>query len=171
MTDETMMEPVAPEAPWWTKLEGLPSMMKALAQQREMAAIAEQRVAITEKAMAATPEGMAFTAARVVCTEVKADLAALDAAVRAEALKDFTSNGEKQVYAGVQVKMQTKVEVFTDRVKDWAIKHMPNLLVLDMKAVEKIAKTGTMDAELARVYKEPQVNIDKDLTAYLAQPE
>jgi hypothetical protein len=160
---------VALESPFWATLEGLPSMMKALAQARQNTAYADQLVKGAQELLEATPEYQHRASLQKLRDETSATLMALDAAVRAEALKDFTKNGCKQVFAGIEIKMQTKVEVFTDRVKDWAIKHMPNLLVLDMKAVEKIAKTGTMDAELVRVYKEPQVNIDKDLTCYLQE--
>jgi hypothetical protein len=158
------------ETPFWATLEGLPSMMHGLAKLREMAIMAEQRVAITEKAMAATPEGMAFTAARVVCTEVKADLAALDAAVRAEALKDFRANGEKAVYAGVSVKMFTKYDYDVTQLRAWAIEQKVfGLLTLDTKRTEKAAAAGVLENAPIVVSKEPRVQIASDLTSYLAE--
>jgi hypothetical protein len=56
-------------------------------------------------------------------------------------------------------------------VKAWAIEHMPNLLVLDRKAVDSVALTGVFSEDLAIVETEPQVQIAGDLSAYLREPE
>jgi hypothetical protein len=166
---ETMMEPVAPEAPFWQTLECLPSMMKALANTRQSAEYWAGVVKVQEQVLAETEQYQFLQKQKDNLAEANRLVTTLDAAVRKAALDDFKTNGSKKLFAGIQVKMVTKVTLYTDKVREWALEHMPELLVLDAKAATKIASTGKWGLDMATISKEPQVNIDKDLSIYLAE--
>jgi hypothetical protein len=167
---ETMMEPVAPEAPWWTALKGLPQLMKALAVQRQNVADADQ---VVKSAQAILEETLAYknlAAAKQLQTETSATLMALDAAVRKAALDEFKANGEKAVFAGVSVKMYTRFDYDAAQLRAWAIEQKVfGLLTLDTKRTEKAAAAGVLENAPIVVSKEARVQIATDLTAYLAQ--
>jgi hypothetical protein len=159
----------APEAPWWTKLEGLPSMMKALAQARECADYAASCVSAQEAVLAETQEYQFLQAYKKALTDARDHVAVLDAAVRKEALDDFKTNGEKAVYVGVSVKLFTKIDYDPKAMRDWAKANMTSLLTLDTKATEMAAKAGILDDAPVTVSKEPRVQIATDLSGYLEQ--
>ena len=166
------MEPVTPEALFWTKLEGLPSMMKALAQARENYTIAvnyeERASALIER----TSEYRAFMEAHTRREAAALARDSLDALVRKEALADFKANGEKAIYAGVSVKLFTRYDYDTTQMRAWAIEQKVfGLLTLDTKRTEKAAAAGVLDDAPITVTKEPRAIIASDLTAYLANPE
>jgi hypothetical protein len=155
------------EAPWWTKLEGLPSMMKALAQARECAGHAASCVSAQEAVLAETQEYQFLQAYKKTLADARDHVAALDAAVRAEALKDFKTNGEKAVYVGVSVKLFTKIDYDPKAMRDWAKANMTSLLTLDTKATEMAAKAGILDDAPVTVTKEARAIIASDLAFYL----
>ena len=165
---ETMMEP-APEAPFWTKLEGLPSMMKALAKARAKTAHDEMLVRVTQSMIEATDAYAAWQKATSILSASKEQVAAFDAAVRKAALEDFKANGEKAVYIGISIKLFTKVEYDPKAMRDWAKLNMPSLLMLDVKGTDVAAKAGLLEDAPVFVSKEPRVIIASDLSAYLAE--
>jgi hypothetical protein len=167
---ETMMEPVAPEAPWWTKLEGLPSMMKALAEARENVTWFTENARDATIAYQNTREYAEYAQAAKALNESKTILESITALAKEEALKDFTKNGEKAVYAGVSVKMFTKIDYDPKAMRDWAKVNMTSLLTLDTRATELAAKAGILDDAPVTVSKEARAIIASDLTGYLSPP-
>ncbi len=154
---------------WWVELQGLPKLMGELARARADWEAQDRIVAAAEMELSNTREYLAVREARIALGVLKTRMDIADAVAREQALDDFARDGEKAVFAGVSVKMFRKVRIDAGKVKAWAIQHMPNLLVLDIKAVKEIALTGALDAEMAEVYTEPQVQIAGDLSGYLAE--
>jgi hypothetical protein len=160
---------VALESPFWATLEGLPSMMKALAQARQNTAYADQLVKGAQELLEATPEYQHRASLQKLRDETSATLMALDAAVRKEALADFVQNGDKAVYAGVSVKMFTRAEYEPAQLRDWLLDHQSYraLLTVDGKKAEALAVKGLMLDAPITITKEPRVQIATDLSGYL----
>jgi predicted Zn-dependent protease len=160
-------EPVEPEAPWWTTLKGLPAMMKALAEARREVEHDTELVRAAKALIEQTDAFAVWKLASVTLDAAKDQVASLDAAVRKAALDDFTKNGEKAIYAGVSVKMYTKVDYDPKAMRDWAKVNMTSLLSLDRSATELAAKAGILDDAPVTVTKEPRAIIASDLSSYL----
>jgi hypothetical protein len=160
------------EAPWWASLEGLPAMVKALAQARECADYAASCVSAQEAVLAETQEYQFLQAYKKTLTDARDHVAALDAAVRKAALDDFRQNGEKAVYAGVSVKMFSRAEYEPAQLRDWLLDHQSYraLLTVDGKKAEALAVKGLMLDAPITITKEPRVQIATDLSGYLAPP-
>jgi hypothetical protein len=146
-----------------------PSMMKALAEARREEESARNATTEMQRLFENTAEYKAFLAARTALHEKQLAVAAIEAEVRKAAVEDFKFNGEKAVYAGVQVKLFTKVEYDAKAMRDWAKANMTSLLHLDTKAVELAAKSGVIDEAPITITKEPRAQIDSDLSAYLGE--
>jgi hypothetical protein len=159
----------APEAPWWASLEGLPSLMKALAEARRESEQVAERVAEMERFYQQTPEYRMYQGGKQALAEAKARAEALDAAARKQALDDFKASGEKAVYAGVSVKFFSRYDYDASQMTDWARVNMPRLLMLDTKRMEKAAAAGVLEDAPIVITKEPRVQIATDLSAYLAE--
>jgi hypothetical protein len=153
---------------WWTELPGLPKLMGELAQARAEWEAQDRLVADMEAALFDSPAGMACKAARKALGPLADRMNIASAVAKAQALEDFKRDGEKKIFVGVNVKMFKRVRLNEAAVKAWAIEHMPNLLVLDRKAVDSVALTGVFSEDLAIVETEPQVQIAGDLSAYLS---
>jgi hypothetical protein len=167
---ETMMEPVAPEAPFWTKLENLPAMVKALAEARQKECYRASAVRGQEQVLSETQEWRFLEAAKTDLAVSRLEVAALDAAVRDEALKDFKDSGKTKVNPGVEVKLHTLFVYDHAQMTAWAHVHKPALLSLDTKAVHKEAETLITRANAPiTISKEPKVYIDSDLSSYLGE--
>lgn len=161
--------PAAPEAPFWAKLEGLPSMMKALAQARWDVKVAKAGADVALMRLQSTSEYGALATARVEVSETQGRVDCLDAAVRKAALDDFRANGAKAVCAGASVKFFTKVEYDPKLMRDWAKQNMTSLLTLDVKGVDVAARAGLLEDAPVTVTKEPRVIIASDLSSHLGE--
>jgi hypothetical protein len=161
--------PVAPESPWWTKLEGLPSMMKALAEARQEMYQAGEQVTRADALLQASGEYKLLQVCKSALKDAEARAESITALAKEEALKDFRFNGEKAIYAGVNVKMHHKYEYDLVKVRDWAWEHRPKWFILDTKKLEKAAANDDLDDDLVTVKDDPKVYIDNDLTSYLAE--
>jgi hypothetical protein len=167
--DGVQVREPAPEAPFWQTLEGLPAMMKALAEVRENVTWFTERARDATLAYQKTSEYRVYAEAAELLSKERSTLESLDAAVRKAALDDFRQNGERAVYAGVSVKLFTKVDYDPKAMRDWAKANMTSLLSLDRQATELAAKAGILDDAPVTVTKEPRVQIATDLSGYLAQ--
>ena len=159
-----------PEAPFWTKLDGLPSMLKALAEARAAFELMRQRQDEAEVRMGKTPEYMAYLAACAAVAMERERAATLDATVRKLALDDFKANGEKAVYAGISIKLFSKYDYDPTQLRAWAIEQKVfALLTLDVRRTERAAAAGILENAPIVVSKEPRVQIATDLSGYLTK--
>jgi hypothetical protein len=163
------VEPLAPEAPWWATLKGLPSLMQALAQARQDVEVSGAVVTEAETMLKSTHPYARLQAAKESLAKDQARAESITALAKEEALKDFRFNGEKAIYAGVNVKMHHKYEYDLVKVRDWAWEHRPKWFILDTKKLEKAAANDDLDDDLVTVKDDPKVYIDNDLTSYLAE--
>jgi hypothetical protein len=159
----------APEAPFWQTLEGLPAMMKALAEARRKECYRASAVRGQEQILSETQEWKFLEDAKNELAVSRLEVAALDAAVRKQALEDFKASGEKAIYAGVSVKFFSRYDYDASQMTDWARANMPRLLMLDTKRMEKAAAAGVLEDAPIVMTKEPRVQIATDLSAYLAE--
>jgi hypothetical protein len=156
------------EAPWWTKLEGLPSLMKALAQARAEMYKAGEQVTRSEALLQGTGEYKLLQVCKSALADAQTRAESITALAKEEALKDFKANGEKAVYAGVSVKMYTRYDYDASQMTTWARQNLPSMLMLDVKRMEKAAAAGVLENAPIVISKEPRAIITSDLTSYLA---
>lgn len=94
-----------------------------------------------------------------------------DAEVRALAMAAHTASGDKAPAGGVTIKLFTRLRYDAARAFQWAKEKGMCLIPesLDVKAFEKVA--GVTPIDFVTTEQEPQVQIAKDLTAYLPADE
>lgn len=113
--------------------------------------------------LAATPQ---WEIARNADVEVKRhdiDIANTEARVRGLAVTAWHATGEKKPATGVQIKMLTHIKYDVARATEWARTHMADLLVLDVKAFEKMARVAPSASMPVEVTAEPAAYIDAKL--------
>lgn len=169
MQDGVQVMESAPEAPFWTTLEGLPAMMKALAEARENVTWFTEETRDATIAYQKTVEYDEYVRTNEQLCKAKLTVESIDALVCAEALKDFQQNGEKAVYAGISIKLFTRVEYDPKAMRDWAKENMISLLTLDVKGTDVAAKAGLLEDAPVIVSKEPRAIIASDLSGYLGE--
>ncbi len=155
---------------WWAELQGLPKLMGELARARADWETQDRIVTAAETELSNTREYLAVREARIALGAFKTRMDVADALVRTQALEDFRADGEKKVFAGIEVKLFTGYDYDTVTLTAWAHVNNPALLTLDVKRVAKEAEG--LIARLAApitITKEPRAIIAGDLGSYLVE--
>ena len=80
------------------------------------------------------------------------------------ALAEFNETGGKHPHPAITIKEMTRLEYSLEDAHDWAVRSMPNLLKLDTRGFEKVAKAAGLD--FVAISTEPQVTVARDLSEY-----
>jgi len=108
-------------------------------------------------------------------TTAKQAMEQADESLREETLRHFAATSEARPIAGLEVKQTEEINLNLEAARQWALTHMPCLLVLDRKAYEMIFREVSGSPTLQKVVPAmpgdilptPKVFIARDLSAYL----
>lgn len=105
---------------------------------------------------------------------LKHELAAREESAREAALQRYGETLDTKPVDGVEIKLYDTVTVDPDAATAWARTHMPALLVLDMRAYEKVLREVRSSKLLSGlmtmpgdVVKTPKATLARDLSMYL----
>jgi hypothetical protein len=101
-----------------------------------------------------------FIATAKAAEEARASEAALDAALREYALKQYLTDSNKHPHEKVEIKKFTVVEIpNAEAAREWSFLNFRPALKLDTKVFEKAAKDGSIPTDLVCIIEEPRVQI------------
>ncbi len=137
--------------------------LTCLRQMRIDRAGADEWRAEAHKRLEATPQWEIACAADAELKRHDADIASSEKTIRDLAIAEWQHTFEKRPAAGVQIKMLTKLRYDVAAVTEWARTHMADLLILDIKTFEKLAKVAPSVSMPVEVIQEPAAYIDTKL--------
>jgi hypothetical protein len=148
-----------------TITETIGELVRWLAVSRHMQANAQAKIKEIEDRIAQSEDGLLLAEMRDIAAQFKAAEAQEYAELCAMALDVYEATGDTGPHPAVKIKLFTTTRYDPIEARTWAAQHMNNLLVLDAKGFEKVAKV----AELAfvQIETEPKPTVSSDLTKYL----
>lgn len=155
------------------------TLARTRAQAADLAAALEMMDQEWKNKQAEVRGGVDYVTTTMLLNAVKAEQEALEQEIRDNALVQYELNHDKHPVDGVTVKVFTDILVSYDEgeARKWAWEHSPEMLILDAKALNELAKTvfptGRLQSVLpfAEGYERsnPKAQIDKDLSKLLPQ--
>jgi len=138
--------------------------IQKLAQARREAGWAKHKADELEAQLKATTLGQQVELAKAAAKrKAKQEQAAYEE-VRGLALDCYEATGDTEPHPAVKIKLYTVLDYDPSVARNWSAEHMPDLLVLDKKAFERVAKAAPMD--FVEIEKEPRPTIARDLAEW-----
>jgi len=166
--------PYRKEEPTMTDRPTLDELLQDLARCRHSVETQKAYIeAIQEEIDAAF--GARLTVARERLLRAQVKLTDCDQVVRDRAVQTFQQTGDKKPSAAVQIKEYTVLVYDEDVALEFCRTSMPDVLKLDKRLFEKVARTlkelpvAKPDLDFVTVTVEPRASIASDLSAWLPQ--
>lgn len=148
-----------------SKNDALQDAVRELARARQAAKAAKSCAHEVEGQLNASPLGLQLEKLQAEVNEAAEHEMELYDRVRALAVELFEKTGDKEPHQAAKIGLYTTLDYDPQRARDWSAAHMPDLLKLDKRAFEKVAKAAPMT--FVEIKKEPRARISTDLSEWM----
>jgi len=140
-------------------------LVRQLAKERNAVAKWKARIADTKKRIDASADGKMLMAQYQRLPAAQEAEAGAGIKVRQAAMDAYGATRNKKPHPAAKIGIYQTLSYNSDTARDYAREHLPNVLNLNRRAFEKVARV--LDLPFVIIRQEPRVTIARDLTAYL----
>lgn len=140
-------------------------LLKDLAIARHAISSSYSNINIAKDALGKTQEYTDLQALKEEQNKWALEEANLTKRIKEEGLKEYLATKEKPSLAGLGLRINKSMKCDLDKVTEWAKENAKMLFVLDVKALEKLAKNSPVPG--VEIVDDPMITIASDLSEYL----